>query len=322
MAALLELTEIAKHFPVPRGTAFWRDAGTIKAVDGVSFVVEEGTTLIGESGCGKTTLSRTILRLQEPTGGSIRFAGRDIGQLGKYMSGYQRDVQAVFQDPYSSLNPRMTVGALVAEPLIVRHVLMGRAATHRAMELLEAVGLSPESGNLYPHEFSGGQRQRVAIARALAAGPKFVVLDEPVSALDVSIRAQILNLLVDLQRALSLTYLLIAHDLAVVEHVSKTCGVMYLGKMMEICPGRLLSRKPLHPYTQALIAAVPVPDPDAPEPVLVTGEPPSALRPPAGCRFHTRCPFAMARCHSDEPVLREVEQEHWVACHLVEEGRS
>jgi len=320
MAALLEITELTKYFPMPRGLTFWRDAGEVKAVDGVSFTIEEGTTfgLVGESGCGKTTLSRLILLLQKPTGGSIRFAGRDISKLGNDLPGYRRVVQAVFQDPYSSLNPRMTIGELLSEPLIVHRVLTAKAAERRVTELLEVVGLNPESRRLYPHEFSGGQRQRVAIARALAVGPKFVVLDEPVSALDVSIRAQILNLLADIQRTFNLTYLLIAHDLAVVEHVSKTCGVMYLGKMMEICPSRKLSHEPLHPYTQALIAAVPVADPDIPEHVIVEGEAPSPLNPPAGCRFHTRCPFAMERCRTDAPVLREVEDGHWVACYLVD----
>jgi oligopeptide transport system ATP-binding protein len=319
MAALLEVMDLVKYFPVPRGLAFWRPAGEIKAVDGVSFSIEEGTTfgLVGESGCGKTTLSRMILLLQQPTSGTIRFAGRPISQSSGDLTDYRRVVQAVFQDPYSSLNPRMTIGDLLSEPLIVHRVMTAKAAERRVIELLELVGLNPESRKLYPHEFSGGQRQRVAIARALAVGPKFIVLDEPVSALDVSIRAQILNLLSDIQREFNLTYLLIAHDLAVVEHVSKTCGVMYLGKIVEICPSRELSRKPLHPYTQALIAAVPVADPDIPEQVIVAGEAPSPLNPPTGCRFHTRCPFVMAECRTDEPVLREVEDRHWVACHLV-----
>lgn len=323
-AALLEISDLTKRYPVPKGLAFWRPTGQIKAVDGVSFFIEEGTTfgLVGESGCGKTTVAKLILLLEKPTRGSIRFAGGDISQLGSGLKGYRRAVQAVFQDPYSSLNPRMKVGDLLSEPLIVHRVLTPEAAARRVGELLEVVGLNPESAKLYPHEFSGGQRQRLAIARALAVGPRFIVLDEPVSALDVSIRAQILNLLSDIQREFNLTYLLIAHDLAVVEHVSKTCGVMYLGKMVEICPSSELSRKPMHPYTQALIAAVPVPDPDVADAVVVTGEVPSPMNPPSGCHFHPRCPLVMPECRRDEPVLREVEDRHWVACHLVEGARA
>lgn len=318
MAALLEVSDLVKRFPVPKGLAFWRPAAQVKAVDGVSFSIEEGTTfgLVGESGCGKTTLSRMILLLQDPTSGNIRFAGRDIGRLGHEQAGYRRAVQAVFQDPYSSLNPRMTIGDLLREPLTVHRVMSGDAAERRVIELLDLVGLNPQSRKLYPHEFSGGQRQRVAIARALAVGPKFIVFDEPVSALDVSIRAQILNLLSDIQREFNLTYLLIAHDLAIVEHVSTTCGVMYLGKLVETCASDDLSHRSLHPYTQALLAAVPVADPDVPEPILMGGEVPSPLNPPSGCRFHTRCPFVMAKCRTDEPALCEVEDRHWVACHL------
>jgi len=315
---LLEVSGLTKHFPEPRGFAFWRTAGAVRAVDDVSFAIDEGSTfgLVGESGCGKTTLSRLILLLQQPTSGTIRFAGRDVATLRDPRTEYRRVVQAVFQDPYSSLNPRMTIGDLIAEPLIVHRVLAGQAAQRRVAELLEFVGLNPDTRKRYPHEFSGGQRQRVAIARALAVGPKFVVFDEPVSALDVSIRAQILNLLVNIQREFKLTYLLIAHDLAVVEHVSEICGVMYLGKMMEICPSVELARKSMHPYTQALIASVPVADPDVPEPEIVTGEAPSPLHPPPGCRFHTRCRFTVPLCRTQEPPLREVEARHWVACHL------
>jgi len=319
MVALLQVSNVKKFFPAPRGWALWRRAEYLKAVDDVSFEIEEGTTfgLVGESGSGKTTLSRLLLMLQAPTGGSIRFAGTDLREFKRSPAAYRRAVQAVFQDPYSSLNPRMTVGDLLAEPVIVHRTGDAAAASRRVDELLDLVGLSQRSRNLYPHEFSGGQRQRVAIARALSVGPKFIVFDEPVSALDVSIRAQILNLLADIQRRLDLTYLLIAHDLAVVEHVSDICGVMYLGRLVEICPSRELSRNPLHPYTQALIAAVPVPDPDVPEPVVVAGETPSPLNPPSGCRFHTRCPSVIAECRSLDPVLREVSPGHWAACHLV-----
>ena len=323
-AELLEVSDLTKYFPAPKGMAFWRPTGQIKAVDGVRFCIEEGTTfgLVGESGCGKTTIAKMILLLEKPTRGTIRFAGGDISQLGNGLKGYRRAVQAVFQDPYSSLNPRMKVGNLLSEPIIVHRVLSPEAAKRRVVELLRVVGLNPQSAKLYPHEFSGGQRQRIAIARALAVGPRFVVLDEPVSALDVSIRAQILNLLSDIQREFNLTYLLIAHDLAVVEHISKTIGVMYLGKLVEICPSGELSRNPMHPYTKALIAAVPVPDPDVAGEVIVTGEVPSPLNPPPGCHFHPRCPFAMSECRRDEPVLRQVEDQHWVACHLMEGERA
>lgn len=320
MTALLQVANLKKYFPAPRGWQFWRSAGELKAVDDVSFDIEQGTTfgLVGESGSGKTTVSRLLLMLQTPTAGSVRFADSDLNDFRRSPSEYRRVVQAVFQDPYSSLNPRMTVGDLLAEPMIVHRVADSAAASRRVDELLDLVGLSTRSRNLYPHQFSGGQRQRVAIARALSVGPKFIIFDEPVSALDVSIRAQILNLLVEIQQRLQLTYLMIAHDLAVVEHVSDTCGVMYLGRLVEICPSRELSRNPLHPYTQALIAAVPVPDPDFPEPVIVVGETPSPLNPPSGCRFHTRCPRAVAQCRSLEPVLREVAPNHWAACHLVQ----
>lgn len=321
MTDLLQISNLTKHFPLPGEWAFWRPSDrVVKALDGISFSIEEGTTfgLVGESGSGKTTVSKLILLLERPTSGEIRFAGTDIARLDSgSIAGYRRVAQAVFQDPYSSLNPRMTVGELLAEPLIVHQAPSRDTVDRRVRELLDVVGLNPASAKLYPHEFSGGQRQRIAIARALVLRPKFIVLDEPVSALDVSIRAQILNLLCDIQREFNLTYLLIAHDLAVVAQISNTCGVLYLGKMVEICSSEDLAHNPLHPYTQALIAAVPVPDPDSPEPQVITGEIPSPLNPPPGCRFHTRCPLAQPECREKEPLLREVAQRRWVACHLV-----
>ncbi|HSB71814.1 MAG TPA: oligopeptide/dipeptide ABC transporter ATP-binding protein [Candidatus Methylomirabilis sp.] len=320
--AVLCIESLKKHFPVTKGLIRMKHVGAVKAVDGVSFAVPKGGTfgLVGESGCGKTTIAKCILRVESPTGGSIVFEGKDIAGLSKpELQWYRRSVQAVFQDPFSSLNPRMRVGNILGEPLVVHNAMPRREVGHRVAELLEIVGLTRGAERLYPHEFSGGQRQRIAIARALALNPALVILDEPVSALDVSIRAQVTNLLQDIQAKLGLSYLLIAHDLAVVEHMSDTIGVMYLGKMVEVADSRDLCRKTLHPYTRALFSAALPADPDqAGDGVILTGEVPSPLNPPAGCRFHPRCPQAMPRCTGVEPVLREVSPGHRVACYLYE----
>ena len=311
-----------KHF---RGSGSWlgRNAEAIQAVDGVNFSIGEGETfaLVGESGCGKTTVAKMILLLERPTGGVIRFRGDDItGLRGSGLKEYKRLVQAVFQDPYSSLNPRMQVLDIIGEPLQVHEGLHGRELRMRVGELLENVGLSPVTGSFFPHQFSGGQRQRIAIARALALRPQLIVLDEPVSGLDVSIRAQILNLLVDLQSDLGLSYLLISHDLAIVEHMSHRVGVMYVGKMVELADKDQLYENTLHPYSKALLASVPQPDPDIPMGTTISGEVASPINPPTGCRFHPRCPiyFETGMCREVEPDWREINSEHLTACHKVE----
>jgi len=315
---LLEAQDLVKHFPVKRGV-FSRTVGAVRAVDGISFSIDPGRTLgvVGESGCGKSTTAKLVLKLEEPTGGVIRFQGRSLGDLdGNGLGQYRRSVQAVFQDPYASLNPRMRVGDIIAEPLVTNERVSGAQTSARVATLLQLVGLPERSRNLFPHEFSGGQRQRIAIARALALEPKLVVLDEPVSALDVSIRAQILNLLRDLQSRLGLAYLFIAHDLAAVAHMSHTVAVMYLGKIVELGEARMVATRPRHPYTQALFsAALPSHPAEKREEILLPGEVPSPLNPPAGCRFHPRCPQAMARCATEEPKLRLVEGR-FTACHL------
>jgi oligopeptide/dipeptide ABC transporter ATP-binding protein len=315
---VMEAKNLSKLFPV-KGGFLGRGAGVVRAVDDVSFTIGSGQTLglVGESGCGKTTTAKLVLGLEEPTGGSIRFEGKDLQTLDA--SGrrhYRKSVQAVFQDPFASLNPRMRVGTIIAEPLVTNDTLPGPEVKKRIAHLLEIVGLPERAADLFPHEFSGGQRQRIAIARSLALAPRLVVLDEPVSALDVSIRAQILNLLRDLQAQLGLSYLFIAHDLAAVAHMSHTIAVMYLGKIAESGEASALSRAPKHPYTQALFsAALPSHPDERREEIILPGEVPSPLRPPAGCRFHPRCPHVMARCSTEVPALKPNEGR-LVACHL------
>jgi oligopeptide/dipeptide ABC transporter ATP-binding protein len=317
-SALLDVTDLAKHYPVTRGLILAKQIGTVRAVDGVSFTLKRGETLalVGESGCGKSTTARLVLRLIEPSAGQVRFEGRDITSLdGAALKAFRRRAQIVFQDPYASLNPRYTVGRTIAEPMEVHGI--GDAASRRARveELLGLVGLAPYHAARYPHEFSGGQRQRIGIARALAVEPELVVCDEPVSALDVSIQAQVVNLLAELQKRLGLSYLFIAHDLAVVKHVADRIAVMYLGRIVEIAEKRALFANPRHPYTRALLAAIPHPDPRRRGQVTpLGGDVPSPLNPPPGCRFHTRCPFAQQVCRETEPAL-----ENGVACHRVDE---
>jgi peptide/nickel transport system ATP-binding protein/oligopeptide transport system ATP-binding protein len=317
---VLEVTGLKKHFPVKKGI-LRRTVGRVYAVDGVSFSIAEGETLglVGESGCGKSTVARTVLRLVEPTEGSIRLCGHDITHLGNAaLRPHRRQMQIVFQDPFASLDPRMSAGDIVGEPLLV-HGVAGRA--ERVAALFEQVGLRPAQMRGFAHEFSGGQRQRICIARALALNPKLIVGDEPVSALDVSIQAQVINLMVDLQREKRLSYLFIAHDLAVVEHISHWIAVMYLGRIVEYADKETLFRRPLHPYTEALLAAVPIPDPKIKRRKrILQGDVPSPVNPPPGCAFHTRCPHAMARCREEAPRLIELAPGNLVACHLHDAG--
>jgi oligopeptide transport system ATP-binding protein len=319
---LLEVKDLKMHFPVTRGIIFQRRVGTVKAVDGVSFSIKKGETLglVGESGCGKSTTGRAILQLYRPTAGEVNFNGHDLTKVrGDALRKIRRQVQMIFQDPYASLNPRMTVGDIIGEPIKVHNLRQGKAVRERVEELLGLVGLNPAFANRYPHEFSGGQRQRIGIARALAVEPEFVVCDEPVSALDVSIQAQVVNLLEELQDKLGLTYLFIAHDLSVVKHISDRVAVMYLGKVAELAPRDPLYARPLHPYTEALLSAVPEPDPTAEartRRIILKGDVPSPARPPPGCRFSTRCPRVMDICRRVDPGFVEVEAGRFVACHL------
>ncbi|WP_316571499.1 dipeptide ABC transporter ATP-binding protein [Neobacillus sp. YIM B06451] len=317
-APLVEVSNLKKYFPKKKGL-FGKNTTYVKAVDDISFSIKKGETLglVGESGCGKSTTGRMIMKLLEATEGKILFEGKDITHLtDDEIRSMRKDFQMVFQDPYASLNPRLKVGEIIEEPLLV-HGYPKDKLRERVQYLLEVVGLSAYHADRYPHEFSGGQRQRIGIARALAINPKLIVADEPVSALDVSIQSQILNLLKDLQEEFGLTYLFIAHDLSVVEHISDRVGVMYLGKIVELTDKETLYRNPLHPYTKALMSAVPIPDPSIKrERILLKGDIPSPSNPPAGCTFHTRCPFAVEQCKVDVPALRELEDGHFVSCHL------
>jgi oligopeptide/dipeptide ABC transporter ATP-binding protein len=327
-APVLKVDRLVKHFPIKRGFITAKTVGHVRAVDDVSFELGRGETLalVGESGCGKSTTGRLILRLIDPTSGSVSFQGNDIATLPKRdLRRMRRHIQLIFQDPYASLNPRMTVNDILTEPLRLHGIARGAEEADRVRELLQTVGLLPEHARRYPHQFSGGQRQRIGIARALAVNPDVIVCDEPVSALDVSIQAQVVNLLQNLQERFGLSYLFIAHDLAVVKHISHRVAVMYLGKLVEIADKRTLYARPLHPYTQALLSAIPKPDPTLDRTrIILTGDVPSPINPPPGCRFHTRCPHAQERCRQEEPLLRDAGGGQRVACHFFEtvDGRA
>lgn len=322
---LIDIRNLKMHFPVYKGVIIRREVASVKAVDGLSFQIRKGETLglVGESGCGKSTTGRTILQLYTPTDGEVHFDGQDLVKMASGdLHAMRRRMQMIFQDPYASLNPRMTVGDIIAEPIVTHKLISGRdAILSRVQDLMKTVGLDPRYVRRYPHEFSGGQRQRIGIARALASEPEFLVCDEPISALDVSIQAQIMNLMEDLQEELGLTYLFIAHDLSAVKHISDRIAVMYLGRMAEIADADTLYKNPTHPYTQALISAVPIPDPEievSRTRIVLKGDVPSPLNPPSGCTFHTRCPFAWDRCKEEVPQLQSVGEDHQVACHLVD----
>jgi len=322
--ALVQVRDLVKHFPIRQGIIMQKQVGAVRAVDGISFDVYKGETLglVGESGCGKSTTGRTVIQLFRPTAGSVAFDGVDLVNLkGNELRLLRRKMQMIFQDPYASLNPRMTAGEIVGEPLLIHRVVKDAEIEDRVANLLEMVGLNPSFADRYPHEFSGGQRQRIGVARALALQPSFIVCDEPISALDVSIQAQVVNLLEDLQKEFNLTYLFIAHDLSMVRHISNRIAVMYLGIIAELAGRDELYRKPLHPYTQALLSAVPIPDPVADakrERIILNGDVPSPINPPTGCRFRTRCRFAEDICAEQQPEFREVKPAHLVACHFAE----